>query len=98
MRIEIEERKVNIVTVCDVCKVKLTAANKAYHAHEDRRHGVMTGLELSISIYSNEYARSFEFGKEIKGKLLDGDTDLCKKCHKAVIQWYLDHIEPGSCI
>ena len=93
MRIEVEKRKVVIVTLCDVCKGKLTDENVAHHAHEDRRHGVMTGLGLSIYISSNEFARS---GGKVKGNLLDGDTDLCKKCHRDVIQWYLDHIEPGS--
>ncbi len=95
MRIEVEKRKVNIVTICDVCKVKLNSENTAYHAKRDCRHGVLTGLDLTISIYSNEFARRPE-GSRVNGDLLDGDTDLCKKCHRDVLQWYLDHIEPGS--
>ena len=95
MRIEVEKRKVDIVAICDVCKVRLTDKNIAHHAKEDHRHGVMTGLELSFYIYSNEFARN-PSGSGVKGELLNGDTDLCKTCHKAVIQWYLDHIEPGS--
>jgi len=77
--------------------VRLTPENKAYHAHSDHRHGVLTGLELSIRIDSNEFARNPD-GTGIKGGLLKGGTDLCKQCHKKVIQWYLDHIEPGSSI
>ena len=95
MRIEVEKRKANIVTICDVCKVKLTSENRAHHASEDHRHGAGASLELSIYIYSNEYPRD---SGSVKGKILDDETHLCKECHKAVIEWYLDHIEPGSSI
>lgn len=97
MRIEVEERKANIVTICDERKIKLTDKNTAYHAKEDHRHGIMSGFELSVYIHSNEFARRPK-ASVFKGDLLDGKTDLCLRCHKVIIQWYLDHIEPGSCI
>ena len=92
MRIEVEERKANIVSICDVCKVTLTRENRANRAHKDQRYGIMTGLELTILISSNEYTRGLGKSKVI-GKPLDGETDLCRKCHRDVIQWYLDHLE-----
>lgn len=92
MRIEVEKRKANIVTICDVCKIILTHTNRATRAHRDQRYGIMTGLELTVRISSNEYARSFGESK-VDGEPLPGETDLCRKCHKDVIQWYLDHLE-----
>ena len=95
MRIEVQKRKANIVTLCDDCKVKLTSGNTAYHAHADKRHGIMTGLALTVHLSSNEFAR---IPVGVEGELLNGETDLCKKCHTNVIKWYLEHLEPGSSI
>ena len=100
MRIEVEKRAADIITICDVCKVELIDKNTAYHAKEDHRHGVSIpgskiGVQLTFFIGCYYDQRNLE-GADIKGVILDGKIDLCKKCHKAVIQWYLDHLEPGS--
>ena len=95
MRIEVTKQKVEITTVCDVCKVVLTPKNIAYHAKEDHRHGAGASLDLSIYISFHYDQRSLK-DTGITGDILEGKIDMCKKCHRAVIQWYLDHIEPGS--
>ena len=92
MRIEVEKRKVNIVALCDNCKIVLTGKNRAWRAHKDQRYGIMAGFELTIYIHSNEFAREWD-GSKVEGSLLGGHAELCRKCHKDLIQWYLDHLE-----
>ncbi len=102
MRIEVEKRKVDIVTLCDVCKIKLTNKNTAWHCRHDTRYGIGVpgsdiGVELSVRIGCYHDQRNLK-GVDITGEILKGEIDLCKECHKGIIRQYLDHIEPGSCI
>lgn len=97
MRIEVVRQKADIVTLCDICKVKLTDTNKAFHCRHDTRCGASVpgsdiGVELTVYIGCYYDQRSLK-GANIKGKMLEGEIDLCRKCHKGIIQWYLDHLE-----
>ena len=97
MRVEVVKRKADIVTLCDVCKVELTDKNTAWHCRHDTRYGVGVpdsdiGVELSVYIGCYYDQRNLK-GADINGEILEGKIDLCKKCHKEIILWYLAHLE-----
>ncbi len=97
MRVEVVKRKADIVTLCDMCKIKLTDANRANHCREDTRYGVSVlgsdiGVELTVYIGCYYNQRNLK-GTDIKGEIQEGKIDLCKKCHKEIILWYIDHLE-----
>lgn len=97
MRVEVVKRKADIVTLCDVCKIKLTDVNTSYRCRHDTRYGIGVpnsdiGVELSIRIGCYYDQRNLK-GVDISGEILDGELDLCKKCHREIIARYLSYLE-----